>query len=293
MQSAAPLPTNPADRKQRPMARGLLDYFPDALAEVAHVSFVGNQQHNPGEEMHWDRSKSTDHADCAVRHLVERGKVDTDGLRHTAKLAWRALALLQTEIEASRGPATFERLRLIDLSGRRPDEVATVPSLEFAHISPPEPSGHISPRPMTKAEFNAALGRRKVYIAGPMRGIEHFNFPAFDAARDRAKSLGWFPISPADMDRAAGFKETDDTVGPAACREFAMRDTEALLLLRAEHGDAIAMLPGWERSTGALAEFFLARWIGLAILDAETFEPLRDFASQWIINAVSKTLRPE
>ncbi len=95
------LATDAALRKQIPMARGLLDYFPNALALVAHVSFKGNQQHNPGQEMHWARGKSTDHADCIVRHLLERGTSDTDGLPHSAKLAWRALALLQEELEAS------------------------------------------------------------------------------------------------------------------------------------------------------------------------------------------------
>ena len=94
------LPTDPQNRKEMPVARGLLDYFPDAVAAVANVSFVGNQQHNPGEPMHWAKDKSTDHADCIVRHLIERGTLDTDGLRHSAKLAWRALALLQIEIEA-------------------------------------------------------------------------------------------------------------------------------------------------------------------------------------------------
>lgn len=84
------------------MARGLLDYFPDALAEVAHVSFVGNEQHNPGEPLHWAKEKSTDQADCIIRHLVDRGTLDTDNLRHSAKVAWRALALLQTEIEEER-----------------------------------------------------------------------------------------------------------------------------------------------------------------------------------------------
>ena len=98
----APIPSDSAARKVRPMARGLLDYFPAACAEVAHVSFVGNEQHNKGEPMHWAREKSKDHADCIVRHLVERGTVDTDGLKHSAKLAWRALALLQLECEDER-----------------------------------------------------------------------------------------------------------------------------------------------------------------------------------------------
>ena len=86
-------------RKQRPLASGVLDYFPDALLEVALVSWTGNEQHNPGTPVHWDRSKSGDEADALMRHLLERGTRDTDGMRHSAKVAWRALALLQKEIE--------------------------------------------------------------------------------------------------------------------------------------------------------------------------------------------------
>lgn len=96
------LTTDKTARKNQPVARGVLDYFPLAIAEIANVSFVGNQQHNPGEPMHWARGKSNDHADCVVRHLMERGTVDEDGLRHSAKAAWRALALLQEELEAAR-----------------------------------------------------------------------------------------------------------------------------------------------------------------------------------------------
>ena len=93
------LPTDAAERKAIPMARGLLDYFPDALAAIADVSRVGSEQHNPGQPIHWSKHLSTDHADCLVRHLLDRGSLDTDGLRHSAKMAWRALAMLQTEIE--------------------------------------------------------------------------------------------------------------------------------------------------------------------------------------------------
>ena len=94
------LSTDKKLRKESPMARGVLDYFPRAIMAVANVSFVGNEQHNPGQPMHWAKDKSTDHADCILRHLAERGTVDNDGLRHTAKVAWRALALLETELEA-------------------------------------------------------------------------------------------------------------------------------------------------------------------------------------------------
>jgi hypothetical protein len=91
--------TDAAARKATPITSGVIDYFPLALAEVARCSRAGNDQHNPGQPLHWDRTKSLDHADCLVRHLIDRGTLDTDGVRHSAKVAWRALALLQTEME--------------------------------------------------------------------------------------------------------------------------------------------------------------------------------------------------
>lgn len=97
------LPNDAKERKAAPMAEGLLWYFPNALAEVARVSKAGNDQHNPGQPMHHARGKSSDHADCILRHLVDAGTRDTDGMRHSAKVAWRALALLQEELEREEG----------------------------------------------------------------------------------------------------------------------------------------------------------------------------------------------
>jgi hypothetical protein len=98
------LPTDAAERKATPVFSGVMAYFPAALAEVARVSKAGNDQHNPGQPLHWARGKSTDQADCISRHLLEHGTLDTDGMRHSAKLAWRALALLQLELEAEGAP---------------------------------------------------------------------------------------------------------------------------------------------------------------------------------------------
>ena len=97
----ADVPAEPGIRKLRPVCSGVLDYFPDALLAVAELSRIGNEQHNPGQPLHWDRSKSTDDADALVRHLLDRGTIDTDGVRHSAKVAWRALALLQKELEGA------------------------------------------------------------------------------------------------------------------------------------------------------------------------------------------------
>jgi hypothetical protein len=93
------LPTDPKERKAIPFVTGLIDYFPLALAEVAKTSYAGQQQHNPDKPLAWDKEKSKDHHDCIGRHLVDRGTFDTDGERHSAKLAWRALAALQIELE--------------------------------------------------------------------------------------------------------------------------------------------------------------------------------------------------
>jgi len=96
---------SPAERKLRPVFSGVLKYFPDALMLVSHVSQNGNNQHHPGADLHWDKTKSSDEADALLRHLIEyaQGKrFDTDGVPILGKVAWRGLALLQREIEKDR-----------------------------------------------------------------------------------------------------------------------------------------------------------------------------------------------
>ncbi len=100
------LPTNSAERKNYPLFDGLLRYFPAALAGVAKTSKLGNDKHNPGQEMHHARSKSSDHGDCIIRHLIDtadllasmnRGEAVTkeEILAEASSLAWRALAFSQ------------------------------------------------------------------------------------------------------------------------------------------------------------------------------------------------------
>jgi hypothetical protein len=97
------LPTDDADRKGLPIFRGPLMYFPDAMLALAAVCKAGNDQHNPGEPMHWARGKSMEQMDTALRHMMDHGlgaTRDTDGMYHLAKAAWRVLAELQLTIEA-------------------------------------------------------------------------------------------------------------------------------------------------------------------------------------------------
>lgn len=126
------LPEGSAERKAIPMATGVLDYFPAALAEVAKLSKAGNDKHNPGQPLHWSRGKSNDHADTIVRHLVDRGEVDPeDGIRHSTKVAWRALALLQEELERA-GEAPVSRGSRTDSTPQHGDHIhlAAIPGVD-------------------------------------------------------------------------------------------------------------------------------------------------------------------
>jgi hypothetical protein len=97
------LPTDPAARKNYPIVTGFLDYFPLACLEVSAVSVAGNNQHNPGQPLHWARGKSGDQADTAVRHIMERGAQDVDGQYHMAKAIWRMMADFEIFLEEKRG----------------------------------------------------------------------------------------------------------------------------------------------------------------------------------------------
>lgn len=109
------LPTDSKARKEYPLMSGCLNYFPAALAGVAKISKIGNDKHNPGEELHHDRNKSMDHGDCIIRHLTDvqdllaafkRGDtgVKDNILLELSQLAWRALAYSQETHERFGAP---------------------------------------------------------------------------------------------------------------------------------------------------------------------------------------------
>ena len=155
------LPTNAAERKAAPMATGLLYYFPKALAAVAHLSKVGNDQHNSGQPLHWAREKSTDHADCIVRHLVDAGSLDTDGVLHSAKVAWRALALLEVELEATE---------------RRPLIAGPLWAPGMVHVLPPDSDARkVYDKWQCEQEKHAPKEHRRMATDAELRaaGLEH------------------------------------------------------------------------------------------------------------------------
>lgn len=90
----------------------------------------------------------------------------------------------------------------------------------------------------------------KVYISGPMTGIEGLNFPAFHASAKALRDLGHSVVNPAEI--VAG-----STDWKTAMRE----DIKAML-----DCDAVALLHGWERSSGAHIELHVAHRLGLEIM---------------------------
>lgn len=92
---SAQLPDDPVARKALPIYSGVLRYFPAALAAIAAHTVKGNAQHNIGDELFHDRSKSGDELDALVRHLMD-GDLEA--------VAWRALSALQKKLEAEGSP---------------------------------------------------------------------------------------------------------------------------------------------------------------------------------------------
>lgn len=121
----------------------------------------------------------------------------------------------------------------------------------------------------------------RVYIAGPMRGIAAYNFPAFDAAARRIKAVGWEPVSPAEMDRLEGLYVDYESAG--FLRLAMSRDMQAIASCT-----GIAMLPGWRGSAGAVAELAVAYVLRLRVLDAESLQDITCEVYEWWSSVLGK-----
>ena len=113
--------------------------------------------------------------------------------------------------------------------------------------------------------------KMKIYLAGPMRGYANFNFPAFDYAAERLRERGFIVFSPAERDREAYGVEIEHNptgdeskVTNVACTINDCMAADCEWICR--HADAIALLPGWEKSSGANAELALAKALGLSVI---------------------------
>lgn len=115
----------------------------------------------------------------------------------------------------------------------------------------------------------------RIYIAGPMRGIPEWNFPAFDKAEDKWRALGHIVFSPAQVDRALQY---DPQNGESLdhLRHVIQMDIACIMA-----ADALALLPGWEKSRGATVELSLAQFLGLPIYDAISMARIYPVLTPW------------
>jgi hypothetical protein len=103
-----------------------------------------------------------------------------------------------------------------------------------------------------------------LYIAGPMRGYPRFNFDEFYRIEGLllGLDLGYEVINPARLDECNGFNPgVERKVTGPEIEAFVRRDIESVLRC-----NAIVLLKGWDKSHGAIAEFYLARWLSKAVV---------------------------
>ena len=119
-----------------------------------------------------------------------------------------------------------------------------------------------------ETEFKECIGlgsTRKlvtVYIAGPRRGYPRYNFDEFYRAEADLLAMGFNPINPARIDEEQGFDPDDaqQIIPPSMVQEFVWRNIELII-----QADGLCLLPGWDRSVGATAEYWLARGLSKRI----------------------------
>jgi hypothetical protein len=122
--------------------------------------------------------------------------------------------------------------------------------------------------------------KRVLYIAGPMRGIAWFNYPLFDRVAKELREAGNEVISPADEDRRVGFdpfanpeyRIADACTFPSEASFESFDKTVRRCLEAVLRCDEIVLLPGWEKSQGALAELAIAAWMGKRVRQVDIDE---------------------
>ena len=118
---------------------------------------------------------------------------------------------------------------------------------------------------------------KRIYVAGPMTGLDEHNFAAFHTAAKRLRQAGWDVVNPAE-----NFEGRTDLP-----REQYIR-ADVMMLANC---DVVAMLPGWQESCGAKLEYLLATEMGMDVLDAETLEPLTDMKASVLLCSSDQFLK--
>lgn len=202
------LTDDPKARKDIPLYRGLLKYFPDALCAVAELSRIGSEQHFPGQPMHWGKSKSADHGDCLLRHQIDAGTVDTDKVRHSTKVAWRALAQLQIELEkAAAKPA--ENMTATEVRARQAEADKRLYARPFF--------GHFDFKAQIESAYEAACKAGMIERRERQRRVTPFTLNLSNITHGRAYKL-------CPLGDPWAWKERHKAVITEPCHDFGVTD---------------------------------------------------------------------
>lgn len=105
----------------------------------------------------------------------------------------------------------------------------------------------------------------RVYLAGPMTGLQEMNYPAFHAEAARLRALGLRVENPAENPEQPSWRDY-------------MRKAIAQLVTC----EVIALLPGWENSRGAVMEQDIAQNLGMRCVLASDIKQPSPRSNCWI-----------
>lgn len=135
----------------------------------------------------------------------------------------------------------------------------------------------------------------RIYVAGPMTGYANDNAPAFAEAARFLRSLGHDVVTPVELNKLVWARHNHDEYDPAVHKigygdpildEMYAEDMKAVCTR-----DAVALLPGFEKSRGGLGELHVAQILGKQLLDATTGEPMV-VTAEWRVIEASLALEP-
>lgn len=252
---------------KKPMIHLISPFFLQDLGEWLRFA-CQDRKPEPYPPRNWEKGMPySETLGSGFRHLVGIMIGDTSE-DHIAALGFAAMALAHYRHEIK--------------AGRMDPEIDDMP-----HYATPK-LGDTRINPQTGQEetymlwVDPAVVKPTIYIAGSMRGKPQLNFPAFDKAAELGRSKGFNIISPAELDRKQGIDPVNDPdclkriqEGIRDDQEFVKRiikrDLGTILNLKKERGDGIAIIPGWQDSTGARTEVAMGIWLDLHFYDAATF----------------------
>jgi len=242
-------PRTGGEKGSKPERQDLIP--PEPIRELALVYGFGANKYAPDNYRKGYSWRLSIGALLRHFHAWNRGeRTDPEtGLQHLAHVMWHCICLME-----------FERLGL-----GTDDRYSTIDSVPVSEALEPIHGGREA------IEVEIAGPPKRIYIAGPMRGYENYNFEIFDVAKAGLEADGWTVVSPADLDREKGFDPAslpEDHDWSAIPPGFDFEDCRKRDIAAIEACTHMFMLPGWANSVGARAERAYAEWKGIPVMGA-------------------------